>query len=518
MDQVEQRIAQLSPEKRELLMRTLRAKKAEEAPSRIVARPRTTNEAPASFAQQRLWFLWQLEPESAAYNMPGALRLSGEMKYEALQRCLDETVRRHETLRTTFREIDGQAMQVIGPADSGLPLRRLSLTHLPEAEREAEVLRLASVEAHTPFDLSKGPLIRAVLIELGPRDHAFLLTMHHVISDGWSIGVLINDIVANYETARRGEPSPLPDLEVQYADFSEWQREYLSGDTLERYWRYWLDHLGSAVPDLELPTDFPRPPQFTDKGAMKMAVINKALTARLKAFCQQERLTLFPLLLAGIQTLLHCYTGSDAIVIGTDVANRNRAETEPIIGFFVNQLVLKTDFAGNPTVRQAIKRAWETALGAYAHQDFPFDFLVKKLNPRRDPSRTPLFSVKFVLQNTPLVDLKLADLTIGPLVYENTTAKFDLLFSIQEEDGQLVNVVTYKTELFKATTIARVMRHLEFLLETFAEQPEMRLDELRRKVDEHERDYQKARQAEFKEASRRKLKINNNPKDKALQA
>jgi non-ribosomal peptide synthetase component F len=201
------------------------------------------------------------------------------------------------------------------------------------------------------------------------------------------------------------------------------------------------------------------------------------------------------------------------------VANRNRAETEPIIGFFVNQLVLKTEFSGNPTVRQAIRRAWETALGAYAHQDFPFDFLVKKLNPKRDPSRTPLFSVKFVLQNTPIVELALGDLTIGPLVYENTTAKFDLLFSIQEEEGQLVNVVTYKTELFKPTTIAKVMRHLEFTLETFADHPEMPLDELRRKLDEHESAYQKARQAEFKEASKRKLKINTtNTKGKALQA
>jgi hypothetical protein len=515
MDHVEERIAQLSPEKRELLMRTLRAKKSETAaPSKIVARPRTSNEAPASFAQQRLWFLWQLEPESAAYNMPGALRVRGSLDYAALQHTLDEIVRRHETLRTTFKDTEGQAMQVIGRADRGVPLTRISIAHLPEAERDAEASRLASVEGHTPFDLANGPLIRATLIELGPDDYAFLLTMHHVISDGWSIGVLVNEIVAIYEAARRGEPTPLPDLAVQYADFSIWQRKHLSGETLARYWRYWLEHLGSSLPELELPTDFPRPAHFTDRGAMKMVVMSKAQTSGIKALCLKERVTLFPLLLAAIQTVLHCATGRDDITIGTDVANRNRAETEQIIGFFVNQLVLKVGFSGNPTLRQVISRAWETSLGAYAHQDFPFDFLVRELNPRRDPSRTPLFSVKFVLQNTPIVELSLSGLTILPLTYENSTAKFDLLFSTQEEAGQLVNVVTYKTDLFKPATIERVMRHLELTLQTFVDRPEMPLDQFRLTLDEYERDYQKARQNEFKEANRRKLKLN---KDKALQ-
>lgn len=520
MDQVQQRIAQLTPERRELLMRTLRTRKEQEteAPSRIVARKRETNEAPASFAQQRLWFLWQLEPESPAYNMPGALRLRGPLDYDALRRCLDEIVRRHETLRTTFREnAEQQPMQVIGPADIGMALKRISLTHLPESEREAEAARLASIEGHTPFDLSTGPLFRATVIDMGPDDHALLLTMHHVISDGWSVGVLVREIVTLYDSEHRGQPSPLPELDVQYADFSEWQREYLSGDTLERYWKYWLDHLGHQVTELELPTDFPRPPHFTDRGAMVMAIVDRDLTSKLKAYCQQERLTLFPLLLAGIQTVLHCHTGAEKVVIGTDVANRNRAETESIIGFFVNQLVLQTDFSGNPTIRQAVRRAWDTALGAYAHQDFPFDFLVKKLNPRRDASRMPLFSVKFVLQNAPATLLSLTDLIIEPLLYDNTTAKFDLLFSVQEEEGKLVNVVTYKTDLFKPATIARVMRHLEFTLSTFVDQPDLPLDAFRALLDEHERAYQKARQNEFKEASRRKLKLNAS-KDKAITA
>ncbi|HEX9986176.1 MAG TPA: amino acid adenylation domain-containing protein [Thermoanaerobaculia bacterium] len=519
-DPVQQRIAQLSPEKRELLLRTLRTRKAqEEAPSKIVARKREPNEALASFAQQRLWFLWQLEPESAAYNMPGALRLRGPLDYDALRRCFDEIVRRHDTLRTTFREnAQQQPMQVIGAPGAGMALQRISLTHLPEAEREAEAARLASVEGHTPFDLSRGPLFRATVIDLGPDDHALLLTMHHVISDGWSVGILVREIVALYDSEQRGLPSPLAELDVQYADFSEWQREFLSGETLERYWRYWLDHLGNQVTELELQTDFPRPTQFTDHGAMVLGVIDKELTTKLKAFCQQERLTLFPLLLAGIQTVLHCHTGTEKVVIGTDVANRNRAETESIIGFFVNQLVLQTDFAGNPPMRQVVRRAWDTALGAYAHQDFPFDFLVKKLNPKRDPSRMPLFTVKFVLQNAPATLLSLTDLTIAPLLYDNTTAKFDLLFSIQEEEGTLVNVVTYKTDLFKPATIARVMRHLEFTLTTFVDEPELALDLFREKLAEHERAYQKARQNEFKEASRRKLKLNTQSKEKAVTA
>ncbi len=510
MDQVQQRITQLSPEKRELLMRTLRARKEqEEAPSKIVARKRDPNEALASFAQQRLWFLWQLEPESPAYNMPGALRLRGPLDHDALRRCLDEIVRRHDTLRTTFREnAQQEPLQVIGPADTGMPLVRLSLTHLPGTEREAEAARLASIEGHRPFDLSKGPLFRATVIDMGPDDHALLLTMHHVISDGWSVGILVREIVALYDSEQRGLPSPLPELDVQYADFSEWQREHLSGETLERYWRYWLDHLGNQVTELELQTDFPRPPHFTDRGAMVMTIVEKELTTKLKAFCQQERLTLFPLLLAGIQTVLHCQTGTEKVVIGTDVANRNRAETEPIIGFFVNQLVLQTDFGGNPSLRQVVRRAWDTALGAYAHQDFPFDFLVKKLNPKRDPSRMPLFTVKFVLQNAPATLLSLTDLTIAPLLYDNTTAKFDLLFSVQEEEGKLVNVITYKTDLFKPATIARVVRHLELTLATFVAQPDLALDAFRAMLAEHERAFQKARQTEFKEASRRKLKLN----------
>ena len=521
MKPVQQRIAQLSPEKRELLLRTLRTRgeAAPDAPPPIAARKRNPNQAVASYAQQRLWFLWQLEPESAAYNMPGALRCRGKLDYDALKRCLDEIVRRHETLRTTFRENEEQQpIQVVGPPDIGMPLKRLSLVHLPEEEREAEAARLASIEGHTPFDLSKGPLFRATVIELGPDDHAFLLTMHHVISDGWSVGVLIREIVTLYETERQGLPSPLPELEVQYADFSEWQRENLSGDRLERYARYWLDHVGAQVPELELPTDFPRPPHFTDRGAMKMVIIDRDLTAKLKNYCQRERLTLFPLLLAGIQTVLHCHTGAEKVVIGTDVANRNRAETEAIIGFFVNQLVLLTDFSGNPTLHQTVRRAWETSLGAYAHQDYPFDFLVNRLNPKRDLSRTPLFSIKFVLQNTPTQLLELGELTIGPLLYENTTAKFDILFNIQEEEGQLVTVVTYKTDLFKPTTIATLMRHLEFTLGMFVDEPELALGAFRARLDAHEREYQKARQNEFKEASKRKLKRNPQPKDKAMTA
>ncbi|HEX6087530.1 MAG TPA: amino acid adenylation domain-containing protein [Thermoanaerobaculia bacterium] len=519
-DPVQQRIAQLSPEKRELLMRTLKTRKTpDEAPSKIVARKRDPNEALASFAQQRLWFLSQLEPESAAYNMPGALRLRGPLDFDALRRCLDEIVRRHDTLRTTFREnAQQEPMQIIGPPGAGMALQRISLTHLPEGEREAEAARLASIEGHTPFDLSTGPLFRATVIDMGPDDHALLLTMHHVISDGWSVGILVREIVALYDSEQRGLPSPLAELDVQYADFSEWQREHLSGETLERYWRYWLDHLGNQVTELELQTDFPRPAHFTDHGAMVMGVIGKELTTKLKAFCQEERLTLFPLLLAGIQTVLHCHTGTEKVVIGTDVANRTRAETESIIGFFVNQLVLQTDFAGNPPIRQVVRRAWDTALGAYAHQDFPFDFLVKKLNPRRDPSRMPLFTVKFVLQNAPATLLSLTDLTIAPLLYDNTTAKFDLLFSVQEEEGTLVNVVTYKTDLFKPATIARVMRHLELTLATFVDEPELPLDAFRTKLADHERAFQKALQNEFKEASRRKLKLNTQSKEKAVTA
>lgn len=504
---IAQRIANLSPEKRELLIRSIQSRKGEVSSTTITARRRDGNKIPVSFAQHRLWFLYRLEPESCAYNMAGALRARGTLNIPALERTLNEIIRRHENLRTTFREVEDQPVQVIAP-EATLPLKHIDLQYLPEEEREREAVRLAYAEAHTPFDLACGPLIRATLIHLGPEDFAWLWTMHHIICDGWANALLIEEIVTLYEAFILDQRSPLPDLPIQYADFALWQHEYLQGSVLEKHLGYWKQQLGNDLPSLNLPTDFPRPAFLTDRGDLKLSTVEKAQADVLRQFCQQERVTLFAVVLAAIQSLCHAYTGQEDIVIGTDVANRNRIETEGIIGFFINQLVLRTSFKSQPDFREVIRRAWNVALGAYAHQDLPFDLLVRELNPKRDPSRTPLFQVKFVLQNTPTPELKLPGLSIKPLLVDNHTSKFDILFNMQEEDGKLVLATIYNTDLFTSSTIDRFVRHLEFTFTTMVAHPDLTMDQYVVKLHDFEADYQVARQNEFREASRQRLKLN----------
>lgn len=502
------RIATLSPEKRELLIRSLQNKQAPTSASAIRARPRTSDRAPCSFPQQRLWFLQQLEPSSCAYNMPGALRVRGALDVAVLQRALDEIERRHESLRTTFREVDDQPMQIIGPP-RGLPLRRIDLQHLPEAEREREAIRLAGEEAHTPFDLATGPLVRATLIQLDPEHYAWLWTMHHIISDGWANSVLINEVVALYTAYLEGRPSPLPELTIQYADYAMWQREYLSGAVLDEHLAYWKQQLATDLPVLNLPTDFPRPTRFSDHGGFRIDAFTPEDFTGLKAVCQQERVTLFIALMVAIQSVLHAATGQDDLVIGTDVANRNRVETEHMIGFCINQLVLRTRLGGNPSFRELLARSWKVALGAYAHQDMPFDLLVKELNPPRATNRTPLFQTKLVLQNTPAPPLRLPGVTIEELIIDNHTAKFDLMFSAQEDEHGVLRLGTsYNADLFKPATAERFVRHIEFTVRTMVSDLDLRLDQYLQRLGEFEANYQRERQASFKNASRQRLQLN----------
>ena len=503
-----QRIATLSPEKRELLIRSLQNKQAAATGAAIRARRRTSDQAPCSFPQQRLWFLQQLEPASCAYNMPGALRVRGTLDIAVLRQALDEISRRHESLRTTFREVDGQPMQVIGPP-RGLPLHLIDLQHLPADEREREAVRLAYAEAHTPFDLATGPIIRATLLQLAPDDFVWLWTMHHIISDGWANSVLIHEVVTLYTAYLAGDPSPLPELTIQYADYAMWQREYLAGATLDEHLAYWKQQLALDLPVLNLPTDFPRPATFSDRGGFRIDAFDAEQLVGFKQLCQHERVTLFIALMVSIQSVLHAATGQDDIVLGTDVANRNRVETEHLIGFCINQLVLRTQLGGNPSFRELMARSWKVALGAYAHQDLPFDLLVKELNPRRSANRTPLFQAKLVLQNTPSEPLRLPGVTIDELRIDNHTAKFDLLFSAQEDEhGGLRLGTTYNADLFKPATIERFVRHIQFTLKTMVGEPDLRLDAYLRRLAEYETEYQQSRQASFKNASRQRLQLN----------
>jgi hypothetical protein len=506
-----QRIASLSPEKRELLIRSLQTRQVKQAAtssSAIHARRRTSDLAPCSFPQHRLWFQQQLEPSSCAYNMPGALRVRGALDIAILRRALDEISRRHESLRTTFREVDGQPMQVIG-APRGLPLHLVDLQHLPAADREPEALRLAYAEAHTPFDLATGPNVRTTMVQLAPDDFVWLWTMHHIISDGWGNSVLTHEVMTLYTAYLEGKPSPLPELAIQYADYAMWQREYLTGPVLDDHMAYWKQQLATELPVLKLPTDFTRSATFSDRGGFRIDTFDEEQLAGFKQLCQQERVTLFIALMAGVQAVLYAATGQDDIALGTDVANRNRVETEHLIGFCINQLVLRTKLDGNPSFRELMARSWKVALGAYAHQDMPFDMLVKELNPPRSANRTPLFQVKLVLQNTPGEPLKLPGVTIGEVPVDNHTSKFDLMFSAHEEEhAGLRLATTYNADLFKPSTIERFARHIQFTLRTMAGDPDLRLDAYLERLGEYETDYQQSRQASFKSNSRQRLQAN----------
>ncbi len=442
--------------------------------------PRRPGQGPArlSFAQQRLWFLSQLEPASPFYNIPAAVRLTGMLDVVVLEKSLDEIARRHETLRTTFRLQDGEKnpVQIIAPTFK-LALPVIDLRDIPEIEREAQVQSLAAREARQPFDLACGPLVRATIVRLGEREHALLLTMHHIISDGWSAAVLIREVVALYQAFIAGEPSPLPELPIQYADFAVWQREWLQGDALAAQLDYWKQQLAGAPALLGLPTDHPRPPIQTFRGATHSFTLTHALAEALQALSRQAGTTMFMTLLAAFKLLLWRYTGQTDIVVGCPIANRNRTEIEGLIGFFVNTLVLRTDL-DTLTFRELLGQVREVTLGAYAHQDLPFEKLVEELQPERDLSRNLMFQVTFAFQNAPTKTADLPGLTARLLEVESSTAKFDLALSIAELEDGLSGLVEYSTDLFEAATITLMMGHFQAVLESVVADPDQHLLDL----------------------------------------
>jgi len=441
----------------------------------LKARPRG-NVAPLSFAQQRLWFLDQLQPGSHAFNVPTALRVSGPLQVAVLERCLSELVRRHEVLRTTVTLVADEPMQLINPP-SELTLAVEDLRGLPDEEREAEVLRLSTEETQRPFDLARGPVFRVRLLQTGEQEHVILFTMHHIVADAWSSGVFVEEVMALYGAYAEGRPSPLPELPVQYADFALWQRELLEGETLDSLLGYWKQQL-QGVPQLNLPTDRPRPPVTSYRGASQSVFIDEALTTSLKGLGQQEDVTLFMTLLAAFQTLLYLYSKQTGIVVGTDIANRTREETERLIGFFVNMLALRTDLSGNPTFRELLKRVREVTLDAYAHQDLPFEKLVAALNLERDLNRFPVFQTVLVLQNTPTQRLEISDLEMRPLPLENHSVKFDLIMFLMEQQGRLIGRLDYSTDLFDERTISSFLKNFRTTLERVVAEPDVQVDML----------------------------------------
>ncbi|HEV7509092.1 MAG TPA: non-ribosomal peptide synthase/polyketide synthase [Thermoanaerobaculia bacterium] len=452
-----------------------------EAPAPILPIDRAA-EPPLSFAQERLWFLDRLEGGGGSvYNVPLTLRLEGRLDAAALAAALREVVRRHETLRTVFPERDGEPAQEIAPASasSDWVLPQVDLAVLSAAAREAERARLAAAESRRPFDIARGPLLRAVLLRLGPADHALLLTLHHIVSDLWSLGVLMREVTALYGSALDGAPSPLPELGIQYADFAAWQRRLLSGERLERqigYWRWQLQGLPAA---LDLPTDHPRPAVMTASGAQRPFRLDGALSARVGALARNEGATTFMVLASALLALLARLSGQQDLAIGAPIANRNRLETEGLIGFFVNTLVLRADLGRNRTVRDLLRQLRETTLGAYAHQDLPFEKLVEELQPERDLSRTPFFQAALVVQNAPLAPLVLPDLALSPEEAPAGTSKFDLslIFSDVSAEG-FGGWLEYRTDLFEAATIARWLGHFTNLLEGLTSASGMPVEDL----------------------------------------
>ncbi|HET8842181.1 MAG TPA: amino acid adenylation domain-containing protein, partial [Ktedonobacteraceae bacterium] len=421
---------------------------------------------PLSFAQQRLWFLDQLEPGSASYNIPSAVELIGNLDIEAFERSLKEIVQRHEILRTTFHMYDGSPVQTVHSAELFQVQHQDISDTLPEAySGRADLIRqLAEEEAQRPFDLTKGPLIRTTLLHVDKQRSILLLTTHHIVSDGWSTGVFVRELSALYTAFVSGQPSPLPALPLQYADFAAWQQQWLQGATLERQLDYWKKQLDGVVP-LDFPTDYPRPAVQTFKGARQTFIVPSSLSGDLKRVSQREQVTLFMLLLAVFQVLLARWSGQQEIVVGTPIANRTRAEVEGLIGFFVNTLVLRTSLAGNPSLRDLLGRVRETALGAYAHQDVPFEKLVEVLQPERDLSRSPLFQVMFILQGLSQSLPDLPYVQARPLESDGAAAKFDLTLVVVERAEDLLCGLEYNTDLFEPASMTRLLAHWQSLLE-----------------------------------------------------
>ncbi|MBP7148250.1 MAG: amino acid adenylation domain-containing protein [Acidobacteria bacterium] len=441
--------------------------------------PRELVPLPLSFAQRRLWFLEQAAPGGAAYNMSASLRLTGGLDRAALERALDEVRRRHETLRTTFHEVGGAPVQVVAAAQP-VPLPLIDLATLPPARREPEAQRLATEDAARPFDLSLGPPFRAALLRLAAREHVLLLTMHHIISDGWSTGILHRELAALYAAFADGQPSPLPELPAQYADFAQWERDVLEGGVLRDQLAYWREQLKDLPPPRGIPGDRPRGTSATRRGARHAAAIPPELTRSLRALSLDEGATLFMTLLAALQALLLRTTGQEDLPVGIAIAHRTRPQDEALIGFFANTLVLRTSLAGDPSFRELLRRVRRTALDAYAHQDVPFETVVSELRPERDPTRTPLFQLMFAHQNVPGAarGLQLPDLAIRPFPVATQAAKFDLALYVSESEDGLAATWQYDCDLFDDATIARIAGHYGTLLAGIAAAPDQRLSDL----------------------------------------
>ena len=481
MSNLSQRVADLSPEKLKLLARRLSKKQEDDYSGQsIKPQSRTSNSFPLSFAQQRLWFIDQLQPGNIAYNIYQPIRLAGHLSIEALHQSLNEVVRRHDVLRTTFITEDGKPTQIIAENLTINP-PIVDLQDLPIREREREVLRLVNEEPQRPFDLTKGPLLRVSLLKLAAAEYALLFTIHHIVADAWSIGIFINELAVLYKAFSCKKTSPLPKLPIQYVDYAVWEQQQLQGKALETQLEYWRRCLGGKLPVLNLPTAGPRAEVQTFRGATCRFDLSPNLYQALKKLSHQANVTLFTTLLTALVTLLYRHTNQDDIVVGTNVSNRSQSEIQGLIGFFVNILVLRTDLSGNPSFRELLSRVREVVLGAYDHQSLPFAKLVEELQPERQLNQAPMFEVLFVMENASLNQKKLEipGLSLKRLRTDHENAKFDLALFIEEtEQGLVGNYWHYNAALFDTITIEQMSKQFEILLDSIVAQPDARISNL----------------------------------------
>lgn len=467
----------LSEAKRLLLDKMLRGRNPESSQLPEIPRRPQTAAPQLSYAQERLWFLNRLNPYSTAYNMHDAVQIRGSLDLETLERSLNEIVKRHEILRTTFTGVGNQVVQVIAPEQT-LNINLVDLQHLPTTEREAEAKRLAAEEARYRFDLEREPLLRLTALRLAPDEHILLVTVHHIIWDEWSNGVFWRELAAYYRHFVSGADINLSDLPVQYADYAYWQRRWLADGVIQNQLAYWKQQLGGELPLLQLPTDFPRPAVQSYRGAMVSRRLSPEVLSALHDLSQRASTTLFMTLLAVFQTLLFRYTSQGDIVVGTPIANRSQPGVENLIGFFLNTLVLRTDLSDNPRFMDLLERVKASALDAFAHPDLPFEKLVEELHPQRDLSYNPIFQVMFVYQKDPGSIFELPELETAPVFVDGGVSKFDLtLFAVESSRGLEV-AIEYSTDLFSADTINRMLGHLDMLLKGVTAEPERRLSDL----------------------------------------
>ncbi|HVZ39800.1 MAG TPA: condensation domain-containing protein [Candidatus Kapabacteria bacterium] len=470
------RLNRLSPAKRALLMEKLR-EEGRQRKGTGIGRYERNGPIPQTFAQQRLWFLDRLQPGGSFYNMPECARLEGRLDLDRFNRCFNDIIRRHESLRTTFGMHDGLPVQIIAP-ELELAIELIDVESLPWEEREPEARRLLFVESEHAFDLINGPLVRMTLIRLAEEHHFLLINMHHIISDGWSTGIFIHELTTLYEAYMSNRPATLPELPVQYADFAFWQREWLHGDRFDEQLSYWVERL-ARTPMLELPLDRPRPPVQSFRGGFQSLLLPIPLARGLERLALAEGASLFMVLLAAFKTLLYRYSGQTDISAGVPIAGRVRPELETLIGFFANTVVMRTDLGGDPTFRDVIRREREVALGAYAHQEMPFERVVEELQPERNLSFNPIFQLMFILQNTRIPVLELPGLRFELLAAGTLSVKFDILFELYETREGIQGWMGYSSELFEPETMQRMARDYRTLLEAVVDDPDTEISTIR---------------------------------------